>query len=106
MNTKRLNLYSLTLLLGLLTYSAITNANPCNEGFDDTYYGNENEGFGGTGHGDENEGFGGTGHTNTEGFGGTGIHAKIKNSTNIVGVITGFASICVNGAQAHFGNNT
>ncbi|KFX67563.1 hypothetical protein TMS3_0123620 [Pseudomonas taeanensis MS-3] len=49
-------------------------------------------GIGGTGAPADNGGVGGTGATDDGGMGGTGI----------VGTITGFGSICVNGVEVHF----
>ena len=40
------------------------------------------------------------------GLGGTGIDTGGIGGTGIVGVITGFASICVNGIEVHFDENT
>ena len=51
------------------------------------------EGMGGTGHFDVQDGIGGTGYS--EGLGGTGAPV-VSNRVRVVGVITGFASICVN----------
>ncbi|WP_369958424.1 DUF5666 domain-containing protein [Pseudomonas benzenivorans] len=51
-------------------------------------------GVGGTGAPAEQGGVGGTGATDNGGIGGTGI----------VGTITGFGSICVNGVEVHFDN--
>src|SRR5213075_3081748 len=54
---------------------------------------------------------GGTGGTGVApgGVGGTGIGSESDNGgiggTGIVGTITGFASICVNGLEVHFSND-
>lgn len=58
-------------------------------------------GIGGTGHTGEG-GIGGTGHAGPPdgGVGGTGHEAD--GVTGIVGTITGFASICVNGLEVHY----
>jgi hypothetical protein len=45
-------------------------------------------------------GIGGTGITGDGGIGGTGQRASVD--IGVVGVITGFASICVNGIEVHF----
>jgi uncharacterized protein DUF5666 len=60
---------------------------------------------------DSGDGMGGTGlrselpggkDGDTDGIGGTGI----AGSTGVVGVITGFGSICVNGVEIHYGPDT
>lgn len=52
-------------------------------------------------------GIGGTGKP-AGGIGGTGNVASDGGigGTGIIGIITGFASICVNGIEVHYGNNT
>ncbi|WP_044874001.1 DUF5666 domain-containing protein [Pseudomonas sp. LFM046] len=53
-------------------------------------------------------GMGGTGAVATGGIGGTGAPAQEEGGiggTGIVGTITGFGSICVNGVEVHFDNN-
>lgn len=75
----------------------------------------ENGGMGGTGIIDEHNGFGGTGSPVAQkGMGGTGISVA-ENSLlpedkdggiAIVGVITGFASICVDGVEVQYTPNT
>jgi uncharacterized protein DUF5666 len=45
-------------------------------------------------------GIGGTGITGDGGIGGTGQRASVE--VGVVGVITGFASICVNGIEVHY----
>lgn len=89
--------------------------------------GNPESGIGGTGIIANEGGIGGTG-TAQSGIGGTGLHdggtggtgnpeggiggtGNIANDsgiggTGIIGVITGFASICVNGVEIHYDNNT
>jgi hypothetical protein len=77
-------------------------------------------GMGGTGIDTDNGGVGGTGAPLTKrpggiggtgavagGVGGTGISDDNGGigGTGIVGTITGFASICVNGVEVHFNNN-
>lgn len=97
MPTRRAEFWSLLLAACLLTGVAHA-GNPCetkrwngrtvlalSQG------GAEDYGIGGTGHGTEDYGIGGTGHAG-DGIGGTGI----------VGVVAGFASICVNGLEIHY----
>src|SRR5690349_21550179 len=79
-------------------------------------------GMGGTGISTDNGGMGGTGAPLKKhpggiggtgavagGVGGTGIGSESDNGgiggTGIVGTITGFASICVNGLEVHFNND-
>ncbi len=63
-------------------------------------------GMGGTGNvAGSGSGIGGTGNVAGSGMGGTGEVASI-GSTGIVGTITGFGSICVNGVEVHYGANT
>lgn len=64
-------------------------------------------GIGGTGAAIERGGIGGTG-TLARGIGGTGERARDSGvgGTGIVGIITGFASICVNGIEVHYDPNT
>ncbi len=63
-------------------------------------------GFGGTGI-TADGGMGGTGVSAENGFGGTGL---LPNDTQggvaIIGVVTGFASICVNGEEVFYDKNT
>ena len=62
-------------------------------------------GLGGTGV--DPGGIGGTGQVaGRPGIGGTGIDPGGIGGTGIVGVITGFASICVNGLEVHFDDTT
>lgn len=78
-------------------------------------------GIGGTGRAPESSGVGGTGAPMTRGeaeggrssgtgsgMGGTGISAEGSGvgGTGIVGTITGFASICVNGVEIHYASDT
>jgi hypothetical protein len=108
-------LYFAIFFSGMLLVSALAIANTCNEGIGGT--GHNSDGFGGTGVTAQNDGFGGTGHSeegfggtghNSEGFGGTGVTAQNDGfgGTGIIGVITGFGSVCVNGVEAHFDSNT
>ncbi len=71
-------------------------------------------GTGGTGIDSEHGGMGGTGIDSEHG-GMDGTSVKVENtllpvdakgSVSIVGVVTGFASICVNGVEVHYDNNT
>lgn len=70
--------------------------------------GGTGHGIGGTGHGaDTGSGIGGTGHSADGGIGGTGRTDEVGSEggiggTGIVGTITGFASICVNGLEVHY----
>ncbi len=63
-------------------------------------------GIGGTGIHDG--GIGGTGNAERGGIGGTGNMAKDSGigGTGIVGTITGFASVCVNGVEIHYDPST
>jgi hypothetical protein len=72
----------------------------------------EEGGLGGTGISADG-GLGGTGVTADGGMGGTGIFAentllpdKGKGGIAIIGVVTGFASICVNDTEVHYDTNT
>lgn len=70
-------------------------------------------GIGGTG-APENGGIGGTGIIEHGGIGGTGISGDYsellpdnhQGGVAIMGVVTGFASICVNGEEVHYNNAT
>ena len=63
-------------------------------------------GIGGTGH--PQGGIGGTGNAEPGGIGGTGNRADNSGigGTGIVGTITGFASVCVNGVEIHYDPST
>lgn len=64
-----------------------------------------NAGIGGTGV--QQDGIGGTGVQANSGVGGTGAQANSGvGGTGIIGVITGFASICVNGLEVHYDSQT
>ncbi len=77
----------------ILTHSGIGGTGTTQSGIGGT--GLHDGGTGGTGN--PESGIGGTGNVvNEGGIGGTGI----------IGVITGFASICVNGIEIHYDNNT
>ncbi|MBT8439349.1 MAG: hypothetical protein KJO91_06440, partial [Gammaproteobacteria bacterium] len=95
-----------------MVFSGVLAANPCalshlkpfQEGIGGT--GKQpvrQEGIGGTGHSGPLDGIGGTGRS--EGLGGTGAPAITQEMT-VVGVITGFASVCVNGLEIHFDDST
>ncbi len=63
------------------------------------------QGIGGTGLSDE-DGIGGTGIiANTSGIGGTG-EKRPDSTTRIIGTITDFGSICVNGQEIHYDHKT
>ncbi|MEQ1599538.1 MAG: DUF5666 domain-containing protein, partial [Methylotenera sp.] len=101
------------------TYAAATNvcstASTVNPNIDGGMGGTgaiANGGLGGTGIAAEG-GLGGTGITADGGMGGTGIFAEDgllpengKGGIAIVGVVTGFASICVNDVEVHYETNT
>ena len=67
------------------------------------------DGIGGTGHTPQ-DGIGGTGQKLLKGIGGTGQKVVDIGGTGqklaIIGVVTGFASICVNGEEVHFEDST
>lgn len=67
-------------------------------------------GIGGTGLSPEG-GIGGTGHAPEDGIGGTGM--QLNNGVGgtgqriaVIGVVTGFASVCVNGVEVHYDDST
>ena len=79
-----------------------TGHEPGDGGIGGTGHDIEGGGIGGTGHDIEDGGIGGTGvRDGTGGIGGTGDLAD-GEATGIIGVITEFASICVNGVEIHF----
>ena len=104
----------ISILLILVTANASAETNVCNAGIGGT--GIQQDGIGGTGH--QQEGIGGTGEQASSGVGGTGEQANSGvggtgaqassgvGGTGIVGVITGFASVCVNGLEVHYDNKT
>ena len=109
----------ITILMTALSLSA--NANPCDEGGIGGTGIPLNRGIGGTGITSytpagisgtgitsAQEGIGGTGVTdNQKGIGGTGMEADIGiGGTGIVGIITGFGSVCVNGLEIHYYTDT
>ena len=62
------------------------------------------EGIGGTGHRPDAGGIGGTGRqANSQGIGGAGIRSA--GEILVHGMVTGFASICVNGIEIHYENH-
>jgi hypothetical protein len=100
-----------------LCASALASANPCalpgqyqevGSGMGGTGHAQDGSGTGGTGVRGEEGGIGGTGHRNDgSGMGGTGDRAEGgMGGTGVVGVITGFGSICVNGIELHYDANT
>lgn len=65
------------------------------------------EGMGGSATPTIQDGVGGTGAPIVqEGLGGTGAPQEGIGGTGIVGVITGFGSVCVNGAEVHYDEST
>ena len=100
---KHLNQQLLVFLASMLSAAHLYAANPCAlPGIDG--------GIGGTGHSLE-DGLGGTGHGLDEGVGGTG--RSVQDGTGgtgqklaVIGIITGFASVCVNGIEVHYDDNT
>jgi hypothetical protein len=94
---------SLSSTLALASANASAAANVCNAGIGGT--GIVKDGIGGTGN--QSEGIGGTGQQANSGIGGTGQQANSGvGGTGIVGIITGFASVCVNGLEVHYNNKT
>ena len=110
----------IAIILTILSLSA--NANPCDDGGiggtgmplslgtggigGTGVTSSQSTGIGGTGINSAQEGIGGTGVTN-KGIGGTGLEADSGiGGTGIVGIITGFGSICVNGLEVHYYNDT
>jgi Domain of unknown function (DUF5666) len=101
---QRFSAVLLAISLVLLTANAsAAESNVCNAGIGGT--GIQQDGIGGTGN--QSEGIGGTGIQASSGVGGTGAQANSGvGGTGIVGVITGFASICVNGLEVHYDTQT
>lgn len=97
------------LLIGMAAVSPIAAANPCDGGgIGGTGIRSDRSigGIGGTGIA-PNRGIGGTGiKPESGGIGGTGIQANGIGGTGIVGVITGFGSICVNNLEVNYFSNT
>lgn len=92
-------------LVALLTLTAVhANAAGC---VNIVHEERDRGGIGGTGLREGTGGIGGTGFidgTGTGGIGGTGRLLSLR--TGIVGTITGFASICVNGLEVHYDPET
>ena len=116
----KINAFYSLVLSALLATAGINAhaANPCalTPSFQDGIGGTGNSpdsglesGIGGTGHAPQ-DGIGGTGHQPQSGVGGTGEKVVDIGGTGqklaIVGVVTGFASVCVNGEEVHFEDNT
>lgn len=81
----------------------------CDGGIGGTGHVAQEGGIGGTGSVAQDGGIGGTGNVSQNGgIGGTGNLAQNggMGGTGIVGAITGFASICVNGLEVHFDEAT
>ena len=101
---KHLNQQLLVFLASMLSAAHLYAANPCalpdmNDG-----------GIGGTGH-TLDDGVGGTGVRPDSGVGGTGRSVQdgiggTGQKLAVIGVITGFASVCVNGIEVHYDDNT
>jgi hypothetical protein len=102
-----------TLALGAALPPVATGADPCDglggtgltsSGMEGTGIdgGGGDDGIGGTGHSDD--GLGGTGlGDEDDGLGGTGLVAG--DSVGVLGTITGFGSICVNGQRVAYGSD-
>ena len=89
--------------------SISVNANPCDDGGIGGTGIPLSRGIGGTGiYSNKLTGIGGTGITSKqEGIGGTGIETNSGiGGTGIVGIITGFGSICVNGLEVMYFTDT
>jgi hypothetical protein len=101
---QRFSPFLLVVSLILLSANAIAaETNVCNAGIGGT--GIQQDGIGGTGN--QQEGIGGTGVQASSGVGGTGAQVNSGvGGTGIVGIITGFASICVNGLELHYNAHT
>lgn len=100
MKKRKMNWAKTILFLSLLLPALVLAGNPCAL---DT-----GGGIGGTGN--AQDGIGGTGLIDLrDGIGGTGRQAKQEEGvgdTDIVGVVTGFASICVLGIEVHYDDST
>lgn len=101
---QRFSAVLVTISLVLLSANATAaETNVCNAGIGGT--GIQQDGIGGTGN--QSEGIGGTGVQANSGVGGTGDQANSGvGGTGIIGIITGFASICVNGLEVHYDKQT
>ncbi len=113
----------ITIMIVSLLWCSSAKANPCatESGFLDTGIGGtgqkvttniNNNGIGGTGQkvttNINNNGIGGTGHkvTSNDGIGGTGAPVVKDDLIYISGVISGFGSICVNGVEVEYDEDT
>lgn len=103
-------------ILLLLVGASMPHAAETTRGIGGTGHSAIGSGMGGTGNSDNKAGIGGTGHTGG-GIGGTGISAKAGiggtghsdggiGGTGIVGTITGFGSIWVNGLEVQYDPQT
>jgi hypothetical protein len=100
------NLYKLAVLINVLALLGMMQpgallASDVNHGIGGTGHsgsgmGGTGKNIGGTGHSDTPSGIGGTGHSPNDGIGGTGI----------VGIITGFGSVWVNGVEVQYDAKT
>jgi Domain of unknown function (DUF5666) len=90
------------------TQASLTNPLAAEPGLGGTGQVAQNPGLGGTGQVAQRPGIGGTGQVaQRPGIGGTGISSDGGiGGTGIVGVVTGFASICVNGVELHYDAST
>ena len=115
-NKYKLGIASPLLLLGFLTYGAPAFSNPCDVGAGVQTHANRpgvggtgnsmDPGVGGTGRNLE-PGIGGTGRSKEPGLGGTGsARETVETESFVYGVITGFASICVNGVEIEYTPDT
>lgn len=97
---KLVSLISALALLGLLQPSALLAGDVIHgiggTGHSSSGMGGTGKDIGGTGHSDTPSGIGGTGHAPNDGIGGTGI----------VGIITGFGSVWVNGVEVQYDAKT
>ncbi len=99
----------LSFFIGFIALSSVVSANPCDDGgIGGTGIQERSSGIGGTGSAFKNGGIGGTGSAIEKGgIGGSGD--KVKDGiggTGILGVITGFGSICVNRLEVHYSKET
>ena len=119
---QHLSAFLIATYLVLFAANAHAEANVCNAGIGGT--GIKLDGIGGTGNDggaggtgvQSNSGVGGTGKQANSGVGGTGIDTGVGGTgvqansgvggTGIVGIITGFASVCVNGLEVHYDDKT
>lgn len=110
---------SRTLLIFLAVWLASAQgfANPCAlpEGLGGSGRGAGSEGLGGSGRAGGSEGLGGSGRaTGGEGIGGSGqlpeggegLGGSGRSARGIIGIVTGFGSVCVNGIEVHYDRRT